>query len=341
MTQPAATKGLPAPAFRLTWRDGTYRVSKPNVGDTDCFTADQMHAYALATLAASATQPTAAVQGGLTDEQIDELARKHLNSFTTKSDVRALVRAALSANAGSQQGEPVDEYGRLKAQYDRLKAKEYNRHCTCDECGKSKADGWALYCVTCLAAQHFALPPASGTLTDLLHTLIKAHDDGDSDIWLGHLYAKVQSLATPKEAGSQPGKADYEFSKHGIQPTAALATTAGHAAAPQGELAVGAEAQRMLHFYLLAQAAKAHTHQSAECFREWAAAVRALPAQPAAPAVQPEALTDEQILHCNYPDHASDAIIAAPDSELIAFGRAVLAALSTPGMDRMREGEGG
>ena len=33
---------LPVPAFRLTWRDGQYRVSSPNIGDTDCYTAEQV-----------------------------------------------------------------------------------------------------------------------------------------------------------------------------------------------------------------------------------------------------------------------------------------------------------
>lgn len=33
---------LPEPAFRLTWRDGAYRVSKPNIGDTYCYTAEQV-----------------------------------------------------------------------------------------------------------------------------------------------------------------------------------------------------------------------------------------------------------------------------------------------------------
>ena len=35
---------LPEPAFRLKWRDGAYYVSKPNIGDTDCYTAEQMRA---------------------------------------------------------------------------------------------------------------------------------------------------------------------------------------------------------------------------------------------------------------------------------------------------------
>jgi hypothetical protein len=37
---------LPEPAFRLTWNEGQaqYRVSKPRIGDTDVFTAEQVRA---------------------------------------------------------------------------------------------------------------------------------------------------------------------------------------------------------------------------------------------------------------------------------------------------------
>jgi hypothetical protein len=35
---------LPAPAFRLKWKDGAYYVSEPNIGDTDCYSEAQMRA---------------------------------------------------------------------------------------------------------------------------------------------------------------------------------------------------------------------------------------------------------------------------------------------------------
>lgn len=37
---------LPEPAFRLRWKgaEGRYTVSEPNIGDTDCYTADQLRA---------------------------------------------------------------------------------------------------------------------------------------------------------------------------------------------------------------------------------------------------------------------------------------------------------
>ena len=37
---------LPEPAFRLTWKNAAYYVNRPSVGDTDCYTADQLHACA-------------------------------------------------------------------------------------------------------------------------------------------------------------------------------------------------------------------------------------------------------------------------------------------------------
>jgi len=39
---------LPEPAFRLLWKHGEYRVTKPNIGDTDVYTADQYRAAVLA-----------------------------------------------------------------------------------------------------------------------------------------------------------------------------------------------------------------------------------------------------------------------------------------------------
>lgn len=33
---------LPEPAFRLKWTDSGYKVDKPDIGDTDVYTADQL-----------------------------------------------------------------------------------------------------------------------------------------------------------------------------------------------------------------------------------------------------------------------------------------------------------
>ena len=35
---------LPEPAFRLKWVDGAYKVTKPNIGNTDVYTAAQVEA---------------------------------------------------------------------------------------------------------------------------------------------------------------------------------------------------------------------------------------------------------------------------------------------------------
>lgn len=40
------TTPLPEPAFHLKWRDGAYYVSEPNIGNTDCYTTEQVIAYA-------------------------------------------------------------------------------------------------------------------------------------------------------------------------------------------------------------------------------------------------------------------------------------------------------
>ncbi len=48
---------LPPPDFRLTWRDGAYRVSRPRVGDAECFSAEQVRAAYAAGKAAAATPP--------------------------------------------------------------------------------------------------------------------------------------------------------------------------------------------------------------------------------------------------------------------------------------------
>lgn len=36
---------LPKPEFKLLWKSGEYKVTKPSIGDTDVYTADQMLAY--------------------------------------------------------------------------------------------------------------------------------------------------------------------------------------------------------------------------------------------------------------------------------------------------------
>lgn len=38
---------MPEPAFKLKWRDARYYVSEPEIGDTDCYTADQVRDTAI------------------------------------------------------------------------------------------------------------------------------------------------------------------------------------------------------------------------------------------------------------------------------------------------------
>ena len=39
---------LPEPAFTLNWRDGAYKVTKPNIDSQDCYTAAQLESVAVA-----------------------------------------------------------------------------------------------------------------------------------------------------------------------------------------------------------------------------------------------------------------------------------------------------
>lgn len=67
---------LPKPDFRLTWRsgEGRYTVNKPNVGDTDCYTADTVRTL-LAGVAPSPRTPTLS--------QIDTLAKQHAEGYAS------------------------------------------------------------------------------------------------------------------------------------------------------------------------------------------------------------------------------------------------------------------
>ncbi len=88
---------LPEPAFRLTWSGyaAEYKVNRPNIGDTDCYTADQMRA-AIEADRASRSPPT--------DEQVEraafaaERAVYDMDGFEmTTDESHALVRAVIAA----------------------------------------------------------------------------------------------------------------------------------------------------------------------------------------------------------------------------------------------------
>ena len=54
---------MPEPAFKLRWNvySASYSVNRPNIGDTDCYTADQLRAYGEAVAAAVAKRCIALV----------------------------------------------------------------------------------------------------------------------------------------------------------------------------------------------------------------------------------------------------------------------------------------
>ena len=49
---PNDTIPLPEPSFRLLWKHGEYKVTRPNIDDCDCYSTKQMHAHAAAVSAA-------------------------------------------------------------------------------------------------------------------------------------------------------------------------------------------------------------------------------------------------------------------------------------------------
>ena len=74
------------PAFRLTWRDGQYRVSSPNIGDTDCYTAEQVER-----LIRYAAPPAAAVLEGyalVPVEPTREMRRAAIGEYEDAMDAR-------------------------------------------------------------------------------------------------------------------------------------------------------------------------------------------------------------------------------------------------------------
>jgi hypothetical protein len=64
MNTPTSFPELPSPAFRLCWKplEGRYTVNKPNIGDTDVYTAEQVRACIAADRAERV--PAVSEQGG-------------------------------------------------------------------------------------------------------------------------------------------------------------------------------------------------------------------------------------------------------------------------------------
>jgi hypothetical protein len=95
---------LPQPSFRLTWRDGTYRVSRPNVGDTDCYTADQMRDFA----SLAKPQPVGGALTEAVEKALEEMGCCNYNSAAERLRHALATLATLSAPA-AQPGEAVSD----------------------------------------------------------------------------------------------------------------------------------------------------------------------------------------------------------------------------------------
>lgn len=84
------------------------------------------------------------------------------------------------------------EYDRLKKQKDLILLREQMKHCKCDECGHSKAEGLALYCASCaekfFVASPEAAPAAIQRIDSIEFTKIAARhlpgDMGPHNAWL-------------------------------------------------------------------------------------------------------------------------------------------------------------
>lgn len=69
---------LPEPAFKLIWRQhwGNYAVSKPNIGDTDCYTAEQVRAAILADRSRLQVDPQNSPNLSIKDSCLSEVSGK-------------------------------------------------------------------------------------------------------------------------------------------------------------------------------------------------------------------------------------------------------------------------
>lgn len=91
---------LPEPQFQLKWlpNSSTYHVTKPNVGNTDVFTADQMRDYARQAVAAAAV-PDAGVQPAGWRDALSNIATWRRHMTTATDDFFALKKIAKDALA--------------------------------------------------------------------------------------------------------------------------------------------------------------------------------------------------------------------------------------------------
>jgi hypothetical protein len=110
---------LPQPDFHLAWRNGEYKVSKPNVDAAEVYTAEQMRTYgeACARAIAGAAEPVAWIRqhpdGTLTNETLPnwmiEPVRKASGAWLplVLASPPPPTQAAPDAIARSQDSEPT------------------------------------------------------------------------------------------------------------------------------------------------------------------------------------------------------------------------------------------
>ena len=137
----------------------------------------------------------------------DRLALKAINE--------ALLVNAAQPVAVQEATEPESEYDRMKRQKDTILLGERLKHCTCDECGASKADGWALYCVSCSEILRTTDDQAKITVEQIekaeLRLLLNRRRtnslEGDPNFYDGVRWAESICTSTAPAAPTDPLKA--------------------------------------------------------------------------------------------------------------------------------------
>lgn len=81
---------MPEPAFKLRWNvySASYSVNRPNIGDTDCYTADQLRAYGEAVAAAVAKRCADLCQQIAYSHQAAPMLGPELNSLNCADAIR-------------------------------------------------------------------------------------------------------------------------------------------------------------------------------------------------------------------------------------------------------------
>jgi hypothetical protein len=106
---------LPEPEFLLRWdsQRAAYYVSKPQIGDIDVYTADQMRAYAQAAIAKSRESAPVEYERELIADMLDDLCAKVPNSDTKFShwSIQEMARLLREADNRDSQARTVCRTG--------------------------------------------------------------------------------------------------------------------------------------------------------------------------------------------------------------------------------------